>query len=154
MLPQGSWGSTTFDGETAVTQQVTSHTFAHHHAGVPCQGIPPRSYTEAERTNRPRAPYEGNAEQGHGKVATRQHRFSTVPARCGHLRGNVQSQLGDDPGATLQPTAALHHGTITSRRTQPQHRKGREFMTGSVRLIEISLLQPLLPGSSGNIRRS
>ena len=96
----------------------------------------------------------GNAQQGHGQIATRQHRFSTVPACCGHLRGDLQPQLGDDPGVTLQPTAALDHGTITSRRAQPQHRKGREFMTGSVRLIEISLLQPLLPGPAGNIRRS
>ena len=154
MLPQGPWGSTTLDEKSAVTQQVTNHTFAHHRAGVPCQGIPPRSYTEAERTNRPRAPHEGNSQQGHGQITPRQQHLATVPACCGHLGGDLQPQLGDDPGATLQPTTALDHGTITSRRTQPQHRKGREFMTGSVRLIEISLLQPLLPGPAGNIRRS
>ena len=140
MPPQGSWGSTTLDGEHPVTQEVASDTFPHRRDWPPCQRIPPRGCTEAERTNRPRAAQEGGAEQGHGQIPTRQHRFSTVPASCCHLGGDIQPQLRNHPGATLQPTTALDYGTIASLPTQPQHSEGSEFVAGSIRLIEIDVL--------------
>ena len=92
--------------------------------------------------------------QAHGQISTGQHDLSTVPTDCSHLGGDIEPQMGDDPGASVQATTALNHGTVAGLRTQPQHRERSEFVAGCVRLIKVGMLQPLLPGPNSHLRWS